>query len=92
VLASVHDDPADLLQGPVVQFPGRWQPGAVLAADLNRIPVLRAVLGVYDDQRRLIGEARVVDSEQSRAQVEVLSVVGDAPATFAGWTLRGRDG
>ena len=100
LLQAVNDDPAELLQGDVVQFPGLWKPGVLLGATLNRIPTLKAPLKVYDAQRRLIGEARVVDSQapaltavsavtQVQAQVEIVSTYVAAPVSFAGWTVVG---
>jgi len=67
---------------------------------LNRIPMLKARLKVYDAQRRLIGEARVVDSQpplqqgvlvdtQVQAQVEILTTYVATPASFVGWTVVG---
>lgn len=88
LLHAVNDDPADLLVGDVVQFPGLFRPGAVLTANLNRIPPLQAVVKVYDGQRRLIGEARVIDSRETSAQVQVIATHA-APAAFAAWRVVG---
>jgi hypothetical protein len=88
LLHAVNDDPADLLVGDVVQFPGLFRPGAVLTANLNRIPPLQAVVKVYDGDRRLIGEARVIDSRETSAQVQVIATHA-APAVFAAWTVVG---
>ncbi len=99
LLHAVNDDPAELLRGRVVQFPGRWGPGAVLGATLNRPPALHAPLKVYDAGRRLIGEARVVDSQapsgnglEVQVQVEVVRTLITAAVDSGGWTLVGRDG
>lgn len=88
LLHAVNDDPADLLVGDVVQFPGLFRPGAVLTANLNRIPPLQALVKVYDGDRRLIGEARVIDSRETSAQVQVIATHA-APAAFAAWRVVG---
>lgn len=89
LLHAVNDDPADLLVGEVVQFPGLFRPGAVLTANLNRIPPLQALVKVYDGERRLIGEARVIDSRETSAQVQVVATHGAAPAAFRAWSVVG---
>lgn len=89
LLHAVNDDPADLLVGEVVQFPGLFRPGAVLTANLNRIPPLQALVKVYDGDRRLIGEARVIDSRETSAQVQVVATHGVAPAAFRAWSVVG---
>lgn len=100
LLQAVNDDPAELLVGDVVQFPGLWKPGVLLGTTLNRTPTLQAPLKVYDAQHRLIGEARVVDSQppaassvtaitQVQAQVEIVTTYVATPLSFAGWTLVG---
>lgn len=89
LLHAVNDDPADLLVGEVVQFPGLFRPGAVLTANLNRIPPLQALVKVFDGDRRLIGEARVIDSRETSAQVQVVATYGVAPEAFRAWSVVG---
>ena len=70
------------------------------SATLNRVPTLKAPLKVYDAERRLIGEARVVDSQppspqvamvasQVQAQVEIVTTYVASPVSFSGWTVAG---
>ena len=73
LLHTVNDDPAELLEGDVVQFPGLWKPGVLIGTTLNRVPMLKAPLRVYDAERRLIGEARVVDSQPQSQQVAMVA-------------------
>ena len=100
LLQAVNDDPAELLQGDVVQFPGLWKPGVLLGTTLNRTPTLKAPLKVYDARHRLIGEARVIDSQapaqsaavattKVQAQVEIVTTYVSAPDAFAAWTVVG---
>lgn len=89
LLHAVNDDPAELLAGDVVQFPGLFRPGAVLTANLNRIPPLQAVVKVYDGERRLIGEARVIDSRETSAQLQMTTIHAATPAAFAAWSVVG---
>jgi hypothetical protein len=100
LLQAVNDDPAELLAGDVVQFPGAWKPGVMLGATLNRIPQIKAPLRVYDASRRLIAEARVADSQAPtqtdealitgiQAQVEIVRTYIASPMSFTGWTLVG---
>ena len=89
LLQSVNDDPADLLQGEVIEFPGAWQAGAILTVNLNQVPNLSAQLRVYDEKRRLIGEGRVADSRDRQAQVEIVRTYVSTPAQFSSWTLVG---
>ncbi len=89
LLQAVNDDPQDLLHGKVIQFPGFIKPGVLMTASLNRIPALSDRLKVYDGSQQLIAEARVIDSHQTEANIEVISTYTATPAAFSSWTVVG---
>lgn len=89
LLHAVNDDPQDLLQGKVIQFPGFINPGAMMTATLNRVPTLSAKLKVYDGAQHLIAEAQVVDSNETEASIEIISTYVTTPVAFASWTVVG---
>lgn len=89
LLQAVNDDPEDLLHGKVVQFPGFIKPGVLMTATLNRVPHLSSRLKVYDGAQQLIAEARVVDSQETQANIEIISTYVTQPAAFAAWTVVG---
>ena len=89
LLQSVNDDPDDLLHGKVIQFPGFINPGVLMTASLNRIPFLTERLKVYDGNRQLIAEAQVVDSNDTEANIEIISTYITTPVAFSAWTVVG---
>jgi hypothetical protein len=89
LLQAVNDDPEDLLHGKVIQFPGFIKPGVMMTASLNKTPSLSDRLKVYDGTQQLIAEARVIDSNQTEANIEVISTYVATPAAFASWTVVG---
>ncbi|MEJ2307782.1 MAG: hypothetical protein P8Z78_00535 [Gammaproteobacteria bacterium] len=87
LLHAVNDDPDELLTGKVVEFPEIIKPGVLFTANLNRIPQLSTMLKVYDGSQQLVAEAKVVDSKETQASIEIVSAYTSTPNAVAAWTV-----
>ncbi len=90
LLQAVNDDPEELLTGEVIEFPSIIKPGVLVTANLNRIPQLSTPLKLYDSNRQLLAEAKIVDSRDTQASIEIVSAYQATPQTFSAWTVIGR--